>query len=92
MTASIITGTGEGVRVRSWVGFTLSGLVGFLAAIVTITMSYSDVAHTATEANRRTTEHAVRLRALEQEAAAAAQWRKQTSAQLQRIEAALRDK
>jgi len=87
---------GNPITMNTWVGFTLSGLVGFLAAVVTITMSYSDVAHTAAAAETRTEKNAVdidaaraRLLVLERQQSAAEEWRRSTRKQLDRIEAAL---
>lgn len=86
-----------GVRLNHWIGFTLSGLVGFCAALVTITLSYSSVSHTAAAAHQRANDNAndidddlrPRLRSLEEQRAADAEWKLGVSRSLERIEEAL---
>ena len=48
----------KGTNMQSWIGFTLSGLIGFLAAVVTMTLSFSDVAHLASAAHQRAMDNA----------------------------------
>lgn len=62
------------ITTNSWMAFTLSGLIGFIVALVAVTMSYSSTAHTAGQAQQRANDNAKemnddirpRLRALEE--------------------------
>lgn len=47
--------TGNTVRMTSWIGFTLSGIVGFATALVAVTLTFADVRHTATAAAKAST-------------------------------------
>lgn len=82
------------VRMNQWVGFTLSGLVGFAAALVTITLSFSNTTHAAAAAERSAALNAAvitndvqpRLRALEAQRAADVEWKGSVIKALERIE------
>jgi len=83
------------IAVSNWLGFTISGLVGFAAAIITVTLTFADVRNNAAAASANSVRnevdlrrHADRLRALENATAAAMEWREGVKRQLDRIEKA----
>lgn len=86
---------GTRVTMNSWLGFTLSGLIGFGAALVTVTMTFSATSHEAGAALQRAKDNAkdidddirLRLRALEEWRAESREQYKTIIKALDRVEA-----